>query len=283
MRQTSVDLCRRPDQGRAQSAGQGERRGESAKAAKKAADKPAAKPAKSRCQGAGQERRRRAVRIDFDGLDHRIVALPVPAGSYRNLPAGEAGQIFYPKVDPPPTPAAAAGRLLDPQVRFQDPQGRGRSDRRFDGFVLIGRQEEDLSIAARVADHHPGRAQAPAGPGRLERRRRSRSGSIPAAEWRQIFDEAWRINRDYFYAPNMHGADWPAMKTKYEVFLPHLACRGDLNRVIQWMCSELGVGHHRVGGGDSPAETRTRRRAACSAPITPSRTAATGSRRSTAA
>src|SRR5207249_10921957 len=45
----------------------------------------------------------------------------------------------------------------------------------------------------------------------------------PPAEWAQILDDAWRINRDYFYAPNMHGADWPAMKTKYAEFLPHLA------------------------------------------------------------
>jgi tricorn protease len=73
----------------------------------------------------------------------------------------------------------------------------------------------------------------------------------PRAEWTQIFNEAWRINRDYFYAPNMHGANWEAMKEKYAAFLPHLATRGDLNRVIQWMCSELSVGHHRGGGGDT--------------------------------
>jgi tricorn protease len=72
----------------------------------------------------------------------------------------------------------------------------------------------------------------------------------PSAEWKQIFDEAWRINRDYFYDPGMHGADWPAMKEKYALFLPDLACRNDLNRLIMWMCSELSVGHHRVGGGD---------------------------------
>ncbi|MCK7534483.1 MAG: hypothetical protein MZV63_27435 [Marinilabiliales bacterium] len=58
------------------------------------------------------------------------------------------------------------------------------------------------------------------------------------------------MNRDYFYDPGMHGADWNAMKVKYSQFLPDLACRSDLNRVIQWMCSELSVGHHRVGGGD---------------------------------
>ena len=52
----------------------------------------------------------------------------------------------------------------------------------------------------------------------------------PRAEWVQIFREAWRINRDYFYGPNMHGADWQATGEKYEIFLEHLANRDDLNR-----------------------------------------------------
>ena len=58
-----------------------------------------------------------------------------------------------------------------------------------------------------------------------------------------MFDEAWRINRDNFYDPGMHGADWPAMRKKYAAFLPDLATRGDLYRVIRWMLSELAVGH----------------------------------------
>jgi tricorn protease len=76
----------------------------------------------------------------------------------------------------------------------------------------------------------------------------------PQKEWKQIFQEAWRINRDFFYDPNMHGVDWDKMQEKYSVFLPHLSCRNDLNRVIQWMCSEVGVGHHRTGGGDTLAQ-----------------------------
>ena len=76
----------------------------------------------------------------------------------------------------------------------------------------------------------------------------------PRAEWPEIFDEAWRVNRDYFYDPKMHGRDWPAMKAKYAPFLPHLSSRGDLNRLIQWMCSELAVGHHRTTPGESFAE-----------------------------
>ena len=60
----------------------------------------------------------------------------------------------------------------------------------------------------------------------------------PRAEWGQIFNEAWRINRDYFYDPNMHGADWPAVKEQYAAFLPHVATRADLNRVMRWMFSD---------------------------------------------
>jgi tricorn protease len=73
----------------------------------------------------------------------------------------------------------------------------------------------------------------------------------PPAEWAQMLDEAWRINRDYFYAPNMHGVDWPAMREKYKQFVPHLSHRQDLTRVTQWMLSELAVGHSYIGGGDT--------------------------------
>ena len=72
----------------------------------------------------------------------------------------------------------------------------------------------------------------------------------PRAEWSQIFDEAWRINRDYFYDPGMHGADWAAIKRKYAAFLPHLATRGDLDRVLRWMLSELAVGHSYLAPGE---------------------------------
>ena len=103
----------------------------------------------------------------------------------------------------------------------------------------------------------------------------------PRAEWEQIFDEAWRINRDYFYDPAMHGADWPAIQRKYAAFLPDLATRNDLYRVMRWMLSELAVGHSYL----FPAE-RLDERAACPAgcwgPTTKWPTAAIGSRRSTA-
>ena len=79
----------------------------------------------------------------------------------------------------------------------------------------------------------------------------------PRAEWAQMLREAWRINRDYFYATNMHGADWNAVRVKYEALLPHLANRGDLNRVIRMMLSELAVGHSYLAGGERLYEPKT--------------------------
>ena len=55
----------------------------------------------------------------------------------------------------------------------------------------------------------------------------------------------------------MHGVDWEQQHEKYAAFLPHVATRADLNRVLQWMSSELSVGHHNVGGGDALVEPKT--------------------------
>jgi tricorn protease len=80
----------------------------------------------------------------------------------------------------------------------------------------------------------------------------------PIAEWPNIFNEAWRVNRDYFYDPGMHGANWDAMRKKYASFLPDLSCKSDLYRVMQWMFSELSVGHHRFSStGDKRVNTKS--------------------------
>jgi tricorn protease len=74
----------------------------------------------------------------------------------------------------------------------------------------------------------------------------------PRAEFAQIFEEARRKVRDYFYVPNLHGTDWPAVVTRYKQFLPHVAHRADLNYLLDWMGGELAVGHSYVTGGDLP-------------------------------
>ncbi len=193
--------------------------------------------------------------IDFDGIQFRILALPLPAGEYSNLQAGAAGQIFYLKAGQAPPTEGPGGPLAelhryDLNKRKDDTLIAGVRGYSIsaDNKKIMYSTRDALFITAAADKLQPGQGKVNTDAVEVK--------IDPRAEWAQIFYEAWRINRDYFYDPNFHGADWKAMKAKYAVFLPHVAVRSDLNRVIQWMCSELAVGHHRVGGGDSPNEPK---------------------------
>jgi tricorn protease len=195
------------------------------------------KPAEARPAAGGP------LTIDFDGIQNRILSLPIPAGEYSRLQAGAAGQIFYLKSAQGAGPGAELHRY-DLGKRKDDVIGAG-----INGYEISADNKKILYTAQEAAFIVPLADKIQPGQGRLN------IDAVevqidPRAEWPQIFNEAWRINRDYFYDPGMHGVDWKAMRDKYAVFLPDLAVRSDLNRVIQWMCSELSVGHHRVGGGD---------------------------------
>ncbi len=76
------------------------------------------------------------------------------------------------------------------------------------------------------------------------------------AEWAQIFNEAWRQMRDFFYAKNMHGVDWKEVKELYSQLLPYVNHRADLTYIIGEMIGELNAGHAYVGGGDYPQAAR---------------------------
>lgn len=188
------------------------------------------------------------VKIDFDGLGQRMLALPLPSAHYTNLQPGKAGQLYYLKAARAPfsgeAPPAALCRFdfesREEKVLLEGVQGfRISHDQqkvlltREAGVWICGLGDKlDLSKGKLALDELEVRID-------------------PRVEWPQILDEVWRINRDYFYDPGMHGADWNAMKSKYEQFLPHLNVRSDLNRVIRWLCSELAVGHSYSGGGDT--------------------------------
>ena len=100
----------------------------------------------------------------------------------------------------------------------------------------------------------------------------------PRAEWKQIFDEAWRIERDFYYDPTMRGVDWAAIKARYEQELPYLAHRTDLNYLIGEMIAELSTSHAYVSGGEMPNVTRVGKD--CSARIWKRTTAITASGKS---
>ncbi len=190
------------------------------------------------------------VEIDFEGLNQRILALPVQTGGYGNLEAGAAGKLYYLRSSPAGRFGGGGGDLVrfdldqrEETVMLSDVVGFSLSA---DGKKLLYAGRDDFGIAD--AGNKIDRAKSAIPTDKLTVR------IDPRAEWQQIYDEVWRINRDYFYDPGMHGADWAAMAEKYSGFLTDVTSRADLNRVLRWMCSEIAVGHHRVGGGDQRAD-----------------------------
>ena len=190
-------------------------------------------------QSDGQENSK--LTIDFADLDQRILALPLPSARYSSLQAGAAGELYLIHQDDSGDSSLRKFSLKDRQTKTLLP---GASS-----FSLSADRKKLLYASPGTWGVAPAGSEIAAGKGKLDIEA-IRVRIEPRAEWQQIFDEVWRINRDFFYDPGMHGADWPAMKTKYEAFLPHCVTRSDLNRVLMWMCSEIAVGHHRVGGGD---------------------------------
>jgi len=218
-------------------------------------------------QGGGQEpdaqpaptaREPVAVQIDFDGIAQRIVSIPgVPTGQYSELRAGAAGTVFY--LEAP----AGGGRGGSTLHRYR------LSDRRSASFATGVAQYEvsadgrKLLYRASGGGGRGGAASAPsvflvdadrnppqAGAGRLSFSLRMYLD--PREEYRQIFNEGWRNQRDYLYVPNMHGADWPKMKQMYGELLPWVNHRADLNYLLDNMGAEIAIGHSYVRGGDMP-------------------------------
>ena len=176
------------------------------------------------------------LRIDFDGIQNRIIDLPTRAGDYTSLAMGKEGELLY------------ISRNIDGVGTMHKYDLKKRKDTdvvEMDNFILSADGKKMLYIKGSTWTISNSGEKPEAGKGTIS------TSDLqvkidPVAEWAQIYDEAWRVNRDYFYDPGMHGADWNAMKKKYAQFLPDLACRSDLNTLIQWLCSELAVGHHRI-------------------------------------
>lgn len=189
------------------------------------------------------------VRIDFEGLDQRILALPLPAELYSSLAAGPDGGLLVIQQD-------AAGKRSLVSFNWKDRKPNVLLESGAGGFAVSA----DLSKVLYASD---GAWSIAPSAGRFEPGKvRLKTDAImvridPRQEWNQIFEEVWRINRDYFYDPGMHGCNWVAMREKYRPLLAHCVTRDDLNRVLMWMCSELSVGHHGVGGGEDIKQAKS--------------------------
>ncbi|MGB5238221.1 MAG: PDZ domain-containing protein [Flavobacteriaceae bacterium] len=176
------------------------------------------------------------VKIDWAGIQNRIIDLPISYGSYYSLSSPEEGKIYYMSFK------SHSGYSSPQQLKMFDLEEREEKDIlqtneymiSSDGKKMLLRKGQDWSVAEVGKEPENGGLNMGAIEVKID----------PVKEWENIFHEAWRVNRDYFYDPGMHGVDWTAAKEKYKVFLPDVVCKNDLYRVLQWMCSELAVGHH---------------------------------------
>lgn len=189
------------------------------------------------------------VQIDFDGLSQRILALGMPTRNYTALRTGKAGIVFVAE-DVENQPGATLHRY-DLSKRQSAPFLTG-----IQSFTVSADGGKLLYSAHGSWGIVPTEGTPKVGDGRLNLALKMHLD--PKAEWHQIFREAWRIERDFFYVPNLHGADWNAVWRMYEPWVDHVAHRNDLNTLLDILGGELSVGHSFVFGGDMPPIDSTR-------------------------
>ncbi len=190
------------------------------------------------------------LRIDFEGLGQRIEALPVPRGNYREL-AVTKDAVFFLNAE-----EGDFNRFEYRALGARDLKAFSFKSRKVKAVIagidsyrlsgsgdhLVYRKGGSVGILASSARDSKGSSLSLSG---------LRMWYEPRQEWNQIFAAAWRMERDFFYEPNMHGIDWEDMRRKYgEDFLPRVSCRQDLHYLIGEMIGELNTSHTYVFGGD---------------------------------
>jgi len=215
---------------------------------KAAADKPAdkakpAEPKKEEAAPAGV-----TVKVDPEGLKSRLVGLPIDAANYNSL-ASVGDKLFYLKaVDGGSGPTLKSYSLADRKETDLGP---------VDGYEISADQKKMLVFK----DKAYGIIDLPQGPVKIETKLDLGGMDMTIdlkQEWEHIFLECWRQMKYFFYAPNMHGVDWEAMKLKYLPLAKAVNSRADLTYIIGEMIGELSAGHTYVGGGDLPVVPRVK-------------------------
>jgi tricorn protease len=196
------------------------------------------------------------VKLDVDGIGQRILSLPIPARNYVAMAAGKAGILFLSEAP------MVLGEGDFPNLR-QTLQKFDLSKRKldklldevndfavsFDGSKILYRKDEQWATAATDEPPMGGEPKPGLGPLKLDA---MQVYVEPKAMWRQVYDETWRIERDFFYDPGYHGLDLAKARKRYEPYLEGIASREDLTYLFEEALGELTVGHMFVRGGDQP-------------------------------
>jgi tricorn protease len=189
------------------------------------------------------------VEIDFDKISQRILAMPIPAKNYFGLSAGKEGEIYLvegPPVIPFDAPPTFTVHKFTLKTRKTDKLVEGIS-----AFALAFNGEKMLYKQGQTWFINPTEKPPEAGKGNLKTADMEVRVD-PRAEWRQMYHEIWRIERDFFYDPHYHGLDLQQAESTFAPYLDNIASREDLTYLFREMLSYMSVGHMFVGGGTQP-------------------------------
>ena len=192
------------------------------------------------------------VKVDFEGIDQRILALPIPARNYVDLQAGKEGELFIAEGGPVANPSQFSGRgiytlwhfVLEKRETTEVLSG-------IDGFVISSNGEKilykkgDSWLIATAAE-------VKSSPGKTLNLGNLQADIDPRAEFRQMYNETWRIERDFLYDPNHHGLDLAKAEKRYEPYLDGIGSRDELTYLFEEMLGEITIGHMFVGGPRDP-------------------------------
>ncbi|HZU52637.1 MAG TPA: PDZ domain-containing protein [Holophagaceae bacterium] len=203
------------------------------------------------------------VRIDFDGLGQRVISLPVDMANYTMLETGPSGVIFLvsgptaltdeESVESQGVPSDVTRFDLKTRKGEKVLEGIVGSSPAYGGLVSFAVSADGSKLLfARQSKWSIVASDKPAKPGEGGLKLDAvRIAVDPRAEWRQMYREVWRIERDFFYDPHHHGLDLAKAEKTYEPFLDGIASREDLNTLFEEMTGWLVVGHTFIRGGDA--------------------------------
>jgi tricorn protease len=187
--------------------------------------------------GTKDEKKEEAVNvtIDFEDINNRITALPIKAGSYRNLNAVDRGVLYI-----------NDGKLKKYNISEEKEEvileKALQATVSADGKKILYRSGTDFGISGIAPGQKPDDGKLDLSDMEMK--------IDPLKEWEQIFNDGWRIYRDYFYVNNMHGVDWKAVREDYAVLVPFVGHRADLDFILSEIVSESNTGHSYVNWGD---------------------------------
>jgi len=200
------------------------------------------------------------LRVDLDGIQRRVAAFPVDEGRYEQIAGAAGGRVLW-TLMPIPGAHGRGGHKEGPGElqRFEFDTGRVETVlKKVQQFCVAADQRTVLvrdagRLRAVAMDHKPEEDKADDAPSRksgwldLDRVRLTVD---PRAEWRQMFREVWRLQRDQFWVADMSGVDWDAMYARYLPLLSRVATRGELSDLVWELQGELGTSHAYEMGGD---------------------------------